>query len=254
MNQNMYDNDEFFSQYSQMDRSQKGLAGAGEWHTLKELLPDFKGKDVLDLGCGFGWHCIYAAEHGAASVIGVDLSEKMLAVAKQKTDFPQVTYLHRGIEEMDFADDQFDVVLSSLTLHYLPSFEQIARKVSKCLKANGTFIFSVEHPLFTAEGTQDWYYDERGEKLHYPLDHYFDEGQRQAQFLGSAVTKYHKTLTTYLDGLLTNGFQLQRIVEPTPPQEMMDLPEMQDELRRPMMLIVSATNGKSSSIPRHSVH
>ena len=34
----------------QMSRSQKGLAGAGEWETLKKMLPDFKGKRVLDLG------------------------------------------------------------------------------------------------------------------------------------------------------------------------------------------------------------
>lgn len=45
-----------------MSRSQQGLAGAGEWETLKKLLPDFKEKRVLDLGCGYGWHCIYAME------------------------------------------------------------------------------------------------------------------------------------------------------------------------------------------------
>ena len=38
--------------------------------TLRKLLPDFKDKRVLDLGCGYGWHCIYAMEHGASSVVG----------------------------------------------------------------------------------------------------------------------------------------------------------------------------------------
>jgi len=56
--------------------------------------------------------------------------------------------------------------------------------------------------------------------------------------------KYHKTLTTYLDGLLTNGFRLDRVVEPMPPKSMMDIPGMKDEMRRPMMLIISATNTK----------
>ena len=50
----------FFEKYSQMDRSKKGLDGAGEWHVLKQMLPDFRGKRILDLGCGFGWHCEYA--------------------------------------------------------------------------------------------------------------------------------------------------------------------------------------------------
>ena len=80
--ENKYDDDIFFQKYSQMSRSQQGLAGAGEWETLRKLLPDFKDKRVLDLGCGYGWHCIYAMEHGASSVVGVDISHKMLEVAK----------------------------------------------------------------------------------------------------------------------------------------------------------------------------
>ena len=67
--ENKYDDDIFFQKYSQMSRSQQGLAGAGEWETLRKLLPDFKDKRVLDLGCGYGWHCIYAMEHGASSVV-----------------------------------------------------------------------------------------------------------------------------------------------------------------------------------------
>lgn len=89
MKENRYDDPVFFEKYSQMSRSQQGLAGAGEWEDLQKLLPDFQGKTVLDLGCGYGWHCVYAAEHGAARVTGVDLSEKMLEVARGKTHFPR---------------------------------------------------------------------------------------------------------------------------------------------------------------------
>jgi len=45
MKQNLYDNKVFFEKYSQMDRSTKGLAGAGEWKTLESMLPECKGKD-----------------------------------------------------------------------------------------------------------------------------------------------------------------------------------------------------------------
>lgn len=240
MKENRYDDPLFFEKYSQMSRSRLGLAGAGEWEDLQKLLPDFAGKQVLDLGCGYGWHCAYAAEHGAAHVTGVDLSEKMLEVARQKASFPQVEYLHAAIEDVDFSPERFDVVFSSLTIHYLQDFPAFAEKVRTWLKPGGDFVFSVEHPIFTAYGNQDWYYDEQGNILHFPVDNYFYEGQRQAVFLGEDVVKYHRTLTTYLDGLLTGGFQLLRVVEPQPPARMLGQPGMRDELRRPMMLLVSA--------------
>lgn len=240
MYENRYDDPVFFEKYAQMGRSQRGLAGAGEWETLRTLLPDFTDKRVLDLGCGYGWHCIYAMEHGARSAVGVDLSEKMLAVARDKTPYEAVQYVRMPMEEIDFAADRFDVALSSLALHYVADFAAVARRVNACLAPGGDFVFSCEHPVFTAQGPQDWVRDVQGRILHFPVDDYFYEGARDAVFLGEHVRKYHKTLTTYLDGLLTNGFAITRVVEPMPPSHMMALPGMKDEMRRPMMLIVAA--------------
>ena len=62
MKENKYDNDVFFEKYSRMDRSKVGLSGAGEWSELQKLLPDFNGKRVLDLGCGYGFLSI-ASQH-----------------------------------------------------------------------------------------------------------------------------------------------------------------------------------------------
>ena len=245
MKENKYDNPKFFEQYSQMSRSVEGLKGAGEWHELKKMLPDFKGKRVLDLGCGFGLHCIYAAEHGASSVIGIDLSERMLAEAKKKTSFPQIQYIQQGIEEYEYPKDSFDVVISSLAFHYIESFEQICKNVRQCLVSGGDFVFSVEHPIFTAQGMQDWSYDEAGNRLHWPVDRYFDEDQRSSIFLGEEVIKYHKTLTSYLNTLLKNNFEIMSIVEPEPAEELLDIPYMQDELRRPMMLLIAAKKKNS---------
>ena len=59
-------------------------------------------------------------------------------------------------------------------------------------------------------------------------------------FLGEPVVKYHRTLTTYLETLLKNGFELQHIIEPKPSETMMHLEGMKDEMRRPMMLLISA--------------
>lgn len=240
MKENKYNDLVFFEKYSQMERSQKGLAGAGEWHELQKLLPDFYGKRVLDLGCGYGWHCKYAADHGAAYVLGTDISQRMLNAAQEKNSGAVIEYRCAAMEDLTFQEDSFDVVLSSLAFHYVRDFGPLAQNISRWLKPGGSFVFSVEHPVFTAYGLQDWYYGENGEILHFPVDNYYIEGRREAVFLGERMTKYHRTLTTYLDTLLQNGFQILRVVEPQPPESMMNLPGMKDELRRPMMLLVSA--------------
>lgn len=241
MKENKYDNEVFFEKYLEMPRSKEGLMAAGEWHELKKMMPDFKDKRVLDLGCGFGWHCIYAASNGARSVVGVDISKKMLEVAKSKTDSELIKYICMPMEDIDFEEDSFDVVISSLALHYVKSFEDVLSKIKKCLVKGGDFVFSVEHPAFTAEGNQEWYYDNDGNKLHWPVDNYYKEGIRRANFLGEEVIKYHKTLTTYINSLIKMGFEITGVVEPMPEKRLLDaVPGMKDELRRPMMLLISA--------------
>ena len=82
MSQNIYDDPEFFAGYSRLGRSVEGLNGAAEWPALRAMLPPIRGLRVCDLGCGFGWFCVWAREQGAASVLGLDVSENMLALAR----------------------------------------------------------------------------------------------------------------------------------------------------------------------------
>lgn len=241
MKENKYDNDKFFEQYGKMTRSVYGLEGAGEWHALRSVLPAMSGKTLLDLGCGYGWHCKYAAGQGAKKVVGIDLSKKMIDRANEINSDPSIEYHVIAVEDFDFRNNRFDVVLSSLTFHYIESFEKVCVDVHSCLSQGGEFVFSVEHPVFTASGTQEWYRDKKGEILHWPVDNYFSEGSRKANFLGEEVIKYHKTLTTYINGLLKSGFEITNLIEPEPSQELLNTVEgMRHELRRPMMLIISA--------------
>lgn len=246
MKQNKYDDPKFFSAYEQMPRSVKGLEGAGEWHILKELIPKLKDKNVLDLGCGFGWHCRYAREQQASSVIGVDISEKMLQKARQMTNDPLISYLKAPIEEIDFSKSQFDVVISSLAFHYIKSFKLICEKVYDCLKPKGIFVFSVEHPIFTSRNEQDWYYDEQGNRLHWPVDNYQIEEVRETTFLNEKVIKYHRMISTYINDLIDTGFIIKAVKESVPSNEMLkSIPEMKDEIRRPMFLMISVEKENS---------
>lgn len=240
MRENKYDDSAFFEQYRKMPRSVDGLRAAGEWHVLRTMLPGLAGKTVLDLGCGFGWHCRYASEQGADRVVGIDISGKMLAEAERRNKLPNIEYRRGAIEDADFPDASFDVVLSSLALHYVERFDALCTRVARLLRRGGSFVFSVEHPVFTAYGGQDWWYGPDGERLHWPVDRYFSEGWREAVFLGEKVMKRHRTLTAYFHGLLAAGFEIRRVEEPRPDPALMDVPGMADELRRPMMLLIAA--------------
>ena len=242
--ENKYDDPEFFRQYSAMPRSELGLAAAGEWPQLRAMLPALAGRRVLDIGCGMGWHCRYAADQGAARVLGLDVSRRMLDEAEKRTAHAVIEYRPSSIEEMDVPAGSFDVALSSLALHYVESFETVAAKIREALAPGGDFVFSVEHPIFTAQGPQQWFCDGSGARLHWPVDRYFEEGGRDAVFLGQPVRKQHKTLTTYVGALLRAGFTLTGLVEPTPSAELLAAhADMKDELRRPMMLLISARRG-----------
>lgn len=241
MKQNKYDDVNFFAAYAQMPRSINGLEGAGEWHVLKAMLPNLESKNVLDLGCGFGWHCRYAREQHASSVVGVDISENMLQRAREMTDDASITYIKMPIEDINFSKEQFDVVISSLAFHYIENVEAIFKKVYDSLTFGGSFIFSVEHPIFTARNEQDWIYDNEGKRLHWAVDSYQYEGVRHTSFLTEDVTKYHRTLSTYMNNLIEAGFTLKAVKEPTPSELLLQqVPEMTDEMRRPMFLIISA--------------
>ena len=241
MKQNKYDDPEFFAAYGAMPRSVEGLAKAGEWEALRLMLPDMTGKRVLDLGCGFGWHCRYAREAGASTVVGVDISENMLARARELTDDSAIEYRRGAIEDIDVVDGEFDVVLSSLALHYVVDIDAVFANLHRGLTSGGYFVFSVEHPIFTARAEQDWCTDIEGRRLHWPVDSYQAEGARRTNWLADDVVKYHRTQSTYLNSLIRAGFQVECVREPSPSAAMIEADSsMADEARRPMFLLISA--------------
>lgn len=237
---NEYDNEKFFEEYAKMSRSRDGLCSAGEWHQLKPLFPPLDGKNVLDLGCGYGWHCKFAAEQGAMRVLGLDLSHKMIEAARQRNPGEKIEYRICGIDEYEYPENVWDCVISNLALHYIENIELIFQKVHRTLKRDGIFLFNMEHPVFTAGVGQDWIYTADGTPEYWPIDNYFTPGERYTHFLGCDVVKQHHTLTQILMGLLNSGFELKTVEEAEPPKEMMGIPGFKDELRRPMMLLVKA--------------
>ena len=134
-------------------------------------------------------------------------------------------------------------MVSNLVLHYIEDLEGIYRRVYRTLRPGGVFLFNIEHPVFTAGVNQTWATDTEGRILHWPVDRYLEPGERMTDFLGHGVSKQHHTLTQILMGLLRAGFCLEAVEEAQPPEELLDVPGMADELRRPMMLLVRCRQG-----------
>lgn len=241
MTQNIYDNPEFFAGYSQLGRSVEGLAGAAEWPSIRALLPPMQGLRVVDLGCGYGWFCRWAAENGASQVLGLDVSERMLDRARQDTVDPKVAYQIADLEQLSLPVRSLDLAYSSLALHYVDNLDGLLQAVSKALLPEGQFVFSIEHPIYMAPSHPDWREDDKGHVI-WPLDNYLNEGPRTTDWLAKGVIKQHRTLGTTLNALVRNGFAIRHVEEWGPSaQQIADHPEWARERDRPMFLLISAT-------------
>lgn len=240
MSQNVYDDPGFFAGYSRLGRSVEGLNGAGEWPALRAMLPELGGLRVVDLGCGFGWFCRFAREQGAAGVLGLDLSERMLAKARAMTGDAGIAYARADLERLELPPSSFDLAYSSLALHYLADLAGLLRRVHAALAPGGRLVFSVEHPIYTAPSRPGWSSDGDGRRI-WPLDGYSVEGPRVTDWLAPGVVKQHRTIATYLNLLLRQGFALDHVEEWSPGDaELAVHPEWADERQRPPFLLVSA--------------
>lgn len=241
MAQNIYDDPDFFAGYSRLPRQVLGLDGAPEWPVLSGLFPDLEGKSVADLGCGFGWTARWMREMGAASVLGIDLSEKMISRARAATNDSAIAYEIADLDLIDVAPSTFDLVFSSLAFHYLENWSGFVRKLAAMLKPGGDLLFTIEHPIFMAPAVPRWLFDIEGQRS-WPVSRYFVEGERRTNWFAEGVVKYHRTIGTTLDGLADAGFKLNRLIEFVPDhQQLVANPALAEELDRPMILIIAAS-------------
>jgi SAM-dependent methyltransferase len=243
--QNIYDDPQFFAGYSTMERFGAGWQRASEQPIFLGLLPEVAGRRVVDLGCGAGQLAFHLAEAGAAEVVGVDVSERMLAVARRDRAHPRVSYRLEPIETVDFPSGRIDLVVSSLAFHYVRDYAGLAGRIASWLAPGGVLVFSTEHPIYTARASADgWVVDGDGRRLAWALDGYGEEGAREHRWFVPGVRRYHRTIATLLNGLIESGLSVERVVEPVPDEDWLrDRPQAADERRRPMFLLVRARKG-----------
>jgi ubiquinone/menaquinone biosynthesis C-methylase UbiE len=118
--QNIYDDPVFFAGYKKLRDEDSSLNHTLEQPALWSLVGDsLEGLSVLDLGCGFGNFARKARSIGADSVLGIDVSENMLTVARERTSDIRIEYRRASVEDLMLPERGFDLVVSSLMLHYV---------------------------------------------------------------------------------------------------------------------------------------
>ncbi len=238
--QNIYDNPEFFDGYRQLRSNKFSANNLEEKPALFSLAPDLSGKAVLDLGCGYGENCAEFKAMGASVVLGVDISEKMLAIAVEEN--PDIEFIRADMSDLSFIKKKYDVVFSSLAVHYVEDFPAFVKGVYGILNPGGYFIFSQEHPLTTAPiSGASWARDEDGNILHYKLTDYSRGGFRSTKWIVEGVEKYHRTFSEIVNSLCEAGFTIEKMIETVPTPEVLKIDKRwEKDLHKPNFLLIKA--------------
>ncbi|MFQ6090825.1 MAG: class I SAM-dependent methyltransferase [Candidatus Bipolaricaulia bacterium] len=183
----------------------------------------------------------------------MDASKEMIEFAREKEKERPLGIEYHVADAAQLSmlkDESFDIVVAFMSLMDILDLESALREVGCVLKRGGRFCFSIIHPCF--ERFRDdlgWERDEKGQRLYYKVDDYFDEGPKEFVFtlgcgkvtLPGKMIHFHRTLTTYFHVLHKAGLGVTRLEEPLPsPAALEQYPQMEDLLRIPNFMLVEA--------------
>jgi ubiquinone/menaquinone biosynthesis C-methylase UbiE len=194
-----------------------------------EFVGDLSGRTVLDAGCGEGRNTRLLAAT-STRMVGIDLSPKLIGHAREheKREPLGIRYEVASFTSMPiFVDGSFDAVVSTMALMDGPDFEGAMRELFRVLKPGGDLFFSVIHPCFLPIGT-GWLEDEGRLKLSvwgyfhnkpYTEQWKFGQNPDAENTPPFTIAYFQRTLSEYVNGVLSAGFTLKRLHEPRPTEE-----------------------------------
>lgn len=206
------------------------------YHSLYEkpamykLLPDLTGKSVLNLGCGSGEDSHYLQQQGAGKVVGIDISENLIGIAKDS--YPDCEFHVGDMEHLPFDDASIDFAYSSLAIHYIEYWTQVFSEAYRALKPGSYFLFSCNHPVNTTMEIVQNDAEAKVSQLSRTVDRKTDQvtisgdyptRRALAETGDMAVTTWHKSIGEICAEATANGFMIATISEPQPLPEMEQL-------------------------------
>lgn len=204
-----------------VDRVTKTAAYEVLVSALLEALGDIQDKDVCDLACGEGFLARMMAARGAR-VYGFDLSERLIEIAESRSS-NEISFGVSDAQQLEGVENEsFDIVVSHLAAMDIADLDAMLATVKRVLRPSGKFALVILHPCFETPFSGEESISEQdpdGKFVACRVMHYRQEGLWHSGGIGvrGKVGAYHRMLSTYLNALISNGFELTRFLEPILP-------------------------------------
>jgi SAM-dependent methyltransferase len=223
------DYDAFAGAYAEQSRT-NAYNARFERPAIRALVPPVDGRDVLDAGCAAGEQTAWLVSRGAR-VTALDVSERMIALARAALGDDAICVQADLDRPLPFANAAFDLVFSSLALHYTSDLTATLAEFARVLRRPGVLVFSTHHPMLDVDGGD--YYATRVVD-----DRWNGFGAEPVR-----VRWYHRSLETLVRSLCAAGFAIDDLAEPLPDPQLArtDARAYADLRRRPPFLFVRAT-------------
>jgi ubiquinone/menaquinone biosynthesis C-methylase UbiE len=173
-----------------------------------DLVP---GRRVLDAGCGVGWGSELLRRAGAASVVGVDISDEALADARQRA--PECEFVPGDLRKLPFPDGEFDVVVCMEALEHTDDIGGTLDQLARVLRPDGVVLVSSPNPGVYEAGNPFHLHELTADELHHELAARFPHTRllRQYRLLASAVLADGDRRAVALEAFELHGVSVARL-------------------------------------------
>lgn len=200
-----------------------------EWPCVQKMLPNIKGKSIIDLGCGTGRFTFLLEAEEPDVITGIDLSERMLDIARNKAQRNNSTAIFekRDLNNLDLLKiSKVDFIFSSTTFHYILDLDTLFYKLFNLLNEEGSCIITLMNPVYTAgypvdkrgifPSDEDWNIRYLDKSLRSYIQPWIEYNDSIDNYLSSS---YHHTFSDYFNAIIKAGFHILQVEEPAPPLE-----------------------------------
>ena len=230
---NSYNDEKVLNRYIESRIDTKSPHNQTIKEKLFDLVGDYSGKTILDLGCGIG---IFSKDFSnkAQKVVGIDISEKCIEYAKSKNSSDNIDYFTMNINNLNLIKEKFDIVFSDMVFNYIEDYDKLLLNINELLNDNGIVVFSQVHPISTASlGESSWVNE--GGKLKFQMDNYSNVSKRYREYFEGNFELYHRRFEDLINIAIKNNFEIVELFEPHTSEK---------EYNRPSFLLVKLRKKK----------